>query len=82
MTTMTIHVEDDFAAALRSFADRSGMSINQTVKTMLAPLLGLSKAEDKVSPYADLLGALPHAEADKLRKAVEAQHVIDEEMWA
>ena len=31
--------------------------------------------------YADLVGALSHAEADELRKTVEAQHVIDEELW-
>jgi hypothetical protein len=82
MTTMTIHVDDAFAVALRSFADKCGLSINQTVKNMLSPLLGLSADEGKASPYADLVGALSHDEADELRKAVAAQHVIDEEMWA
>ena len=38
MTTMTIHVEDDFAVALRAYARSFGKSVNQTVKDVFAPL--------------------------------------------
>ena len=43
MVTMTIHVDDAFAEALRAHARRSGKSVNQTVKDLLAPILGLVK---------------------------------------
>ena len=38
MTTMTIHVEDDFAEALRAHARAVGTSVNRAVKEMLSPL--------------------------------------------
>lgn len=43
MTTMTIHAEDDFAVALRAYARSFGKSVNQTVKDVFAPILGLSE---------------------------------------
>lgn len=82
MTTMTIHVEDFFAEALRDFAEKGGRSINQTVKAILAPVLGLQKASDKdADPYGDLLGALSHDDAEEMRRCVAAQRTIDEGMW-
>ena len=39
MTTMTIHADDVFAEALRAHARKSGKSINQTIKDLLAPAL-------------------------------------------
>ena len=43
MTTMTIHAEDDFAVALRAYARSVGKSVNQAVKDVFAPILGLSE---------------------------------------
>ena len=40
MTTVTIHAEDAFAAALRTYARTLGKSVNQTVKDVFAPILG------------------------------------------
>jgi len=38
MTTMTIHVEDDFAEALRAHARAVGTSVNRAGKELLSPL--------------------------------------------
>ena len=83
MTTMTIHVEDDFAEALRAHARRIGTSVNRAVKEMLSPLLGIAKAgaSEIDNPYMKFCGILRKGEADRLRESVAAQRTIDAEMW-
>ena len=83
MTTMTIHVEDDFAEALRAHARRIGTSVNRAVKEMLSPLLGIPKAgaSESDNPYMKFCGILRKGEADRLRESVAAQRTIDAEMW-
>ena len=83
MTTMTIHVEDDFAEALRAHARRIGTSVNRAVKEMLSPLLGIARggASESDNPYMKFCGILRKGEADRLRESVAAQRTIDAEMW-
>ena len=83
MTTMTIHVEDDFAEALRAHARRIGTSVNRAVKEMLSPLLGIARggASESDNPYMKFCGILRKGEADRLRESVAAQRKIDAEMW-
>ena len=83
MTTVTIHAEDAFATALREYADRLGKSVNQAVKDLLSPILGLQSdnAPTRVNQWKAVYGCIPKMEADFVRKAIAAQHVIDEEMW-
>ena len=83
MTTVTIHAEDEFVAALRAYADRLGKSVNQAVKDFLSPVLGLGSASaaKRENPWKTVYGCIPKKETDSLRKAIAAQHAIDEEMW-
>lgn len=83
MTTMSIHVEDAFAQALRDFAMKSGSSVNQAVKSILAPVLGFTETGTAVlqDPYSDVIGGLSHEDAEEMMRTVSAQRVIDEEMW-
>ena len=83
MTTMTIHVEDDFAEALRAHARRIGTSVNRAVTEMLSPLLGIARggASESDNPYMKFCGILRKGEADRLRESVAAQRKIDAEMW-
>ena len=83
MTTMTIHVEDDFAEALRAHARRIGTSVNRAVKEMLLPMLGIAKAgtSESDNPYMKFCGILRKGEADRLRESIAAQRTIDAEMW-
>ena len=84
MTTVTIHAEDAFATALREYANRLGKSVNQAVKDLLSPVLGLcckADAFDRANRWKAVYGCIPKREADSVRKAIAAQHSIDEEMW-
>ena len=83
MTTMTIHADDDFATALRSYASECGKSVNQTRKDLLAPILGLVNREvvDKDNPFMRFCGVLDRKDSKELRKSLAAQRVVDAEMW-
>lgn len=80
---MTIHADDVFAEALRTHARKSGKSINQTVKDLLAPILGIVKkrAGDADNPFMKFCGVLPKGDGADIEAAINAQHVIDPEMW-
>ena len=83
MTTMTIHADDVFAEALRSHARMSGKNISQTVKDLLAPMLGIVKRrnDDADNPFMKFCGVLPRDAAADMKKTIEAQRKIDAEMW-
>ena len=83
MTTMTIHADDVFAEALRTYARRSGKSINQTVKELLAPILGIVKKRtgDADNPFMKFCGVLPKDASVNLGKAIAVHRRIDSEMW-
>ena len=83
MTTVTIHAEDAFATALREYADRLGKSVNQAVKDLLSPVLGLhsENVSNRVNQWKAVYGCIPKKEAEFVREAIAEQHVIDEEMW-
>ena len=83
MTTMTIHADDAFAEALRTHARKSGKSINQTVKDLLAPILGIVKKRtgDAGNPFMKFCGVLPKDASINLNRAIAEQRRIDSEMW-
>ena len=83
MTTMTIHADDVFAEALRSHARMSGKNISQTVKDLLAPMLGIVKRrnDDADNPFMKFCGVLPKDASVNLGKAIAAHRRIDSEMW-
>lgn len=83
MTTVTIHAEDDFALALREYAARLDKSINQAVKDLLAPVLGLCKVgiAKRENPWKSVYGCISKDEASAIRAAIAEQHAIDEDMW-
>ena len=69
MTTITIHVEDAFAEALRAHARNVGTSMNKAIKDLLGPMLGIHET------------GISDKEAERLNAAVAEQRKIDEEMW-
>ena len=80
MTTMTIHAEDDFAAALRAYAHSFGKSVNQTVKDVFAPILGLAEPAE-VSPWVRFYGAMANADGRAWKRDLADMRRIDEDMW-
>ena len=84
MTTMTIHADDNFAEAVRRYAERLGKSVNQALKEAIAPIVGFSQdgnVVERPNPWRDLYGCIPREESVAIREAIAAQRVIDEEMW-
>ena len=79
MPTMTIHADDLFAEALREYARRSRKSVNQTVKDLLSPILGIAKkhTDDKDNPFMKFCGVLPKEDGVDIETAINAQRVID-----
>jgi len=82
MTTMTIHADDPFAVALRAYAADLGKSVNQTVKAVFAPILGLAAAEPKkANPWSRFAGALPDIDCARWDASVREDRQIDPELW-
>ena len=80
MVTMTIHADEPFAEALRTYADGLGKSINQTVKDILTPILGLAK-KDNETPWSKFYGAMPEIDANAWNREISEMRTVDEEMW-
>ena len=79
MPTITIHADDLFAEALREYARRSRKSVNQTVKDLLSPILGVVKEhpDDTGNPFMKFCGVLPKGDGADIETAINAQRVID-----
>ena len=80
MTTMTIHADDTFAVALRAYARNLGKSVNQTVKDVFAPILGLAEAEGQ-SPWARFYGAGVQMDGEAWEREISDMRQVDAEMW-
>ena len=80
MTTMTIHAEDAFAVALRNYARTLGKSVNQTVKDVFAPILGLAEPEAE-SPWTRFYGAGAEIDCRAWEKDIASLRQIDKELW-
>ena len=80
MTTMTIHAEDDFAVALRAYARSVGKSVNQAVKDVFAPILGLAEPAEE-SPWARFYGAGANVDGRAWKRDLADMRRIDEDMW-
>ena len=82
MVTMTIHADDAFAEALRTYAEGLGKSVNQTIKDVLRPILGLAKNKsERETPWSRFYGAMPEIDVDSWNREIGEMRTIDEEMW-
>ena len=82
MTTVTIHADDTFAAAIREAALAAGQSVNKFVQIKLGQALGLLKGGKRARPdFLDFGTPLSRAAAAELRSVQNDFSVVDEEMW-
>ena len=82
MTTMTIHADDIFALALKRYAAGLGKSINQTVKDVFTPILGLAvKRPEYESPFVKFFGAARGIDESSWKELAAANRTIDAEIW-
>ena len=81
MVTMTMHVEEPFAEALRAKAAEMGKSVNLALKEMLSPFLGLAEHKEETNPWMRFCGCCPDIDREYWNKVLADQDVIDEEKW-
>jgi hypothetical protein len=81
MSVITIHAEDNLAAAVRLYADQLGKSMNFAVKELLSSALGLAKAPRRRHDFSEFCGILKKGDADEIRANMKAVDTVDAELW-
>lgn len=82
---LTFRAEPRFVDALKAYADGLGVSVNNAMKDIIAPVIGLGKKfRTSASPRNDLArfcGCLKDIDCGNLEKTIAEAEKIDEEMW-
>ena len=81
---LTFRAEPDFIEAIRAYAEKMGMSVNSTLKEIIAPVIGFARSRTATAPRNDLAkfcGVLKDVDCTELEAAQTAFSTIDEEMW-
>ncbi len=85
MEALTFRAEPEFVTALRSYADRLGISVNAAIKEIVAPVIGVSKRlRTSQRPRNNLSRFRGKLTKDDLAPIVAAQDDfsrIDKDMW-
>ena len=85
MKSITIHnLDDPLDTLIREKAKTEGLSLNRTIKKLLAEALGLSlkKGEGRGKDFLDLFGVWSNKEVKEFNKQVGDLEKIDREDWA
>lgn len=85
MKSISIHgMDPDLAAGLKRQARESGLSLNKTIKGLLARALGLTSDTQAVRrrAFQDLCGVWSQAEAKDFTDRLRPFERIDPEDWA
>ena len=84
MKSITIHgLQDPLDSLIRKQATKQGLSLNKTIKKLLAESLGLkSKKEvDHRMEFMDLFGVWTEEDLEEFSRAVQDFEEIDEGEW-
>ena len=84
MKSITIHgLQDPLDSLIRRQAEKQGISLNKTIKKLLAESLGLkSKKEvDNKIEFMDLFGVWTEKDLEEFSRAVQDFEEIDEGEW-
>jgi len=84
MKAITIHgIDEEMSRLIRSEAYSQGLSLNKTIKQLLAKALGLTVRSKKRNDFSEFFGVWSKKEAEAFDKALEKSGVerIDEEDW-
>lgn len=85
MKSITIHnLDDPLERLLQVRAKSQGMSLNKTIKSLLAEALGIrqNKTLNNKNEFMDLFGSWSAAEARSFLKAIHDFEKIDAKDWA
>jgi hypothetical protein len=84
MKSITIHgLEDPLDTLIRDKARRQGLSLNKTIKKLLAESLGLDPlgVKDHRESFQDLCGVWTREEADNFNRRTAELRTVDPEDW-
>lgn len=84
MKSITIHgLQNPLDSLIRKQAEKQGISLNKTIKKLLAESLGLkSKKEvDSKKEFMDLFGVWTEEDLEEFSRAVQDFEEIDEGEW-
>lgn len=81
MSVITIHAEDELAAAVRLYADRLGKSVNFAVKEILSSALGLVKAPRRRHDFSEFCGIFKKGDTDEVRANMKPFDAVDADLW-
>jgi plasmid stability protein len=85
MKSITIHnLDDPLNALIREKAKTEGLSLNNTIKKLLAEALGLEpkKGTGREKDFRDLFGVWSNKERQEFNKRISDLERIDQEDWA
>ncbi len=85
MKSITIHnLDDPLDRLLQEKARSQGMSLNKTIKSLLAESLGIrpKKPSGHKDEFMDLFGSWSAAEARSFRQSLKDFEKIDAEDWS
>ncbi len=85
MKSITIHgLEDRLSERIREKARQQGLSLNKTIKKLLAEALGVEEQapRDRREQFLDLFGIWTKEEAEEFNKSLEETRKLDPEDWA
>ena len=85
MKSITIHnLDDPLNTLIREKAKTEGLSLNNTIKKLLAEALGLSPKKDgeREKDFLDLFGSWSEEEVKEFNRQVGDFEKIDREDWA
>ena len=82
---LTFRAEPRFIDALKDYADGLGVSVNNAMKDIIAPVIGLGKklrtADAPRNDLAKFCGCLKDVDCGNIESAVADSRRIDREMW-
>ena len=82
MTTMTIHADDELAAAIRAGAAEAGQSVSKFIQTTVGTAIGVFKRPRRQMPdFFNIPERLSDEGYEELMAVQKDFEAIDEEMW-
>ena len=83
MRSITLHgIGEQLDKRIREIAAREGVSLNKTMKALLAEALGLSSAKtNRREDFSDIFGVWSRADLDEFNAATGDLQQVDERDW-
>ncbi len=84
MSSLTLHnIDEDLARLIKERAQQEGLSLNRTIKKLLAQALGMVQPDKQRhrNEFAEFCGMWSHEEFEEFQRATADQRAIDPQDW-